>query len=30
MILGLDSKMKISVVTTEKLLEFLGDLGGFS
>ena len=29
MILGLDSKKKISVITTYKLLEFLGDLGGF-
>ena len=30
MTLGLDSKKKISVITTEKLLEFLGDLGGFN
>jgi hypothetical protein len=28
-ILELDSSKKISVLTTQKLLEFLGDLGGF-
>ena len=27
--LGLDNNKKVNVVTTQKILEFLGDLGGF-
>jgi hypothetical protein len=29
MTLGLDDNKRVSIVTTQKALEFLGDLGGF-